>query len=197
MFKPFRFHSGLLGWVFGCVLEDLHKFKGNAFRETHLWGHFGWTDKFALIMCLKKLNVSGAFLTNDLSRSLRGRSQRRGLNTVAHCQHNGIAILNLELSSGKTRHFLEGRSWSTLNIFHVADLEYERGPNLVTRSDSAWTTRCTATTWCKTVCLGNCCHPSIFFCKIRSEKAPELRLPVINNSPDVESCKCTLKMIPG
>ena len=26
MFKPFRSHSGLLGWVKGCVLEDLHKF---------------------------------------------------------------------------------------------------------------------------------------------------------------------------
>ena len=26
MFKPFRSHSGLLGRVFGCVLEDLHRF---------------------------------------------------------------------------------------------------------------------------------------------------------------------------
>ena len=26
MFKPFRFHSGLLGRVFGFVLEDLHRF---------------------------------------------------------------------------------------------------------------------------------------------------------------------------
>ena len=24
--KPFRSHSGLLGGVFGCVLEDLHRF---------------------------------------------------------------------------------------------------------------------------------------------------------------------------
>ena len=26
MFKPFRSHNGLLGWVFGCVLEALHRF---------------------------------------------------------------------------------------------------------------------------------------------------------------------------
>ena len=26
MFKPFRSHNGLLGWVFGCVPETLHRF---------------------------------------------------------------------------------------------------------------------------------------------------------------------------
>ena len=62
MFKPFRSHNGLLGGVVGCVLEDLPGFKGVSFRETHLREHFGRTDKNALITCLKKLNVSGAFL---------------------------------------------------------------------------------------------------------------------------------------
>ena len=38
-------------------------FKEVCFRETHLREHFGRTDKVALITCLKKLNVSGAFLT--------------------------------------------------------------------------------------------------------------------------------------
>ena len=38
-------------------------FKGVSFRETHLWEQFGRPDKIALITCLKKLNVSGAFLT--------------------------------------------------------------------------------------------------------------------------------------
>ena len=37
-------------------------FKRISFRETHLWEHFGRTDKIALITCLKKLNVSDAFL---------------------------------------------------------------------------------------------------------------------------------------
>ena len=40
-------------------------FKGVSFRETHLWEHFGRTDKIALITCLKNLNVSGASLTNE------------------------------------------------------------------------------------------------------------------------------------
>ena len=40
-------------------------FTGVSFRETHLWEHFGRTDKIALIMCLKKLNVSGASLNLD------------------------------------------------------------------------------------------------------------------------------------
>ena len=38
-------------------------FKGVSFRETHLREHFGRTNKIALITCLKKLNVSSAFLT--------------------------------------------------------------------------------------------------------------------------------------
>ena len=37
-------------------------FKGGSFRETHLQEQFGRPDKIALITCLKKLNVSGAFL---------------------------------------------------------------------------------------------------------------------------------------
>ena len=44
MFKSFRSHSDLLGWVFGCVLEDLLRFKEVSFRETHLWEHF-WSDR--------------------------------------------------------------------------------------------------------------------------------------------------------
>ena len=64
MFKPFRSHSGLLGWVKACVLEDMHRF-WVSFRETHLWEHFGRRDQIALTMCLKKLNVSGASLILD------------------------------------------------------------------------------------------------------------------------------------
>ena len=37
MFKPFCSHSGLLGRLFGCALEDLHRFlKEVSFRETQL-----------------------------------------------------------------------------------------------------------------------------------------------------------------
>ena len=37
-------------------------FKADSFRETHLWEHFGRTDKIALITCLKNWNVSGTSL---------------------------------------------------------------------------------------------------------------------------------------
>ena len=37
---------------------------GDFFRETHLWEQFGQTGKIALITCLKKIDVSGAFLKN-------------------------------------------------------------------------------------------------------------------------------------
>ena len=43
-------------------------FKEVSFRETHLREHFGRTDQIALITCLKKLNVSGAFLIEDFAR---------------------------------------------------------------------------------------------------------------------------------
>ena len=43
-------------------------FKRVSFRETHLWEHFGRTDKTALITCLKKLNVSGAFLRRRICK---------------------------------------------------------------------------------------------------------------------------------
>ena len=37
MFKPFRSHSGLLGWVFGSALEDLHRFwRGFLQRDASL-----------------------------------------------------------------------------------------------------------------------------------------------------------------
>ena len=38
-------------------------FTGDSFRETHLWEHFGRTDRIALITCLEQSNVSGAFPT--------------------------------------------------------------------------------------------------------------------------------------
>ena len=37
--------------------------KGVSFREAHLWEHFGRTDKIALVTCLKRSNVPGAFLS--------------------------------------------------------------------------------------------------------------------------------------
>ena len=43
-------------------------FKGDSFRETHLWEHFGRTDTIALITCLKKLNVSGTSLTTGCQK---------------------------------------------------------------------------------------------------------------------------------
>ena len=43
-------------------LRIFTRFKGVSSRETHLWEHFGRADKFALITCLKKFNVSGTFL---------------------------------------------------------------------------------------------------------------------------------------
>ena len=56
MFKICCSHRGLLGKVFGCVLEDLHKFyRGSVQREASMR---------ALWSCLKTLNVSDAFLTN-------------------------------------------------------------------------------------------------------------------------------------
>ena len=64
MFKPFRSHSGLLGWVLVVCLRICTGFERVSFREAHLWEHFGRTDKIALITRLKKLNVSGASLKN-------------------------------------------------------------------------------------------------------------------------------------
>ena len=44
MFKPFRSHSGLLGWVKGCVLEDLHRFlRGFLQRDASMRAL--WSDR--------------------------------------------------------------------------------------------------------------------------------------------------------
>ena len=51
-------------------------FKGDSLRETHLWEHFGRTDKIALIPCLKSFNVSSASLKKGQERTNRdGRVQ--------------------------------------------------------------------------------------------------------------------------
>ena len=44
MFKPFRSHSGLLGWVFGCVLEGLHRFS-RGFRQKDASMRALWSDR--------------------------------------------------------------------------------------------------------------------------------------------------------
>ena len=63
MFKPFCSHRRLLGGSFGRVLEGWHKFsRGFLQRDTHLWEHFGQTDKTALITCFKHINIWGTFL---------------------------------------------------------------------------------------------------------------------------------------
>ena len=44
MFKPFRSQSGLLGWVKGCVLEDLHRFwRGFLQRDASMRAL--WSDR--------------------------------------------------------------------------------------------------------------------------------------------------------
>ena len=44
MFKPFCSHNGLLGWVFGCVLEDLHRFlRGFLQRDASMRAL--WSDR--------------------------------------------------------------------------------------------------------------------------------------------------------
>ena len=48
MFKPFCSHSSLLGWVFGCVLEDLHKF----------WRGFLQRDASMRALCSHRPNCS-------------------------------------------------------------------------------------------------------------------------------------------
>ena len=59
MFKPFRSHSGLLNWIFGRVLEDLHMLREGLLQRNASMRR----NKIALVTCLKKLNVSGALLT--------------------------------------------------------------------------------------------------------------------------------------
>ena len=48
MFKPFRSHSSLLGWVFGSVLEDLHRF----------WRGFLQRDASMRALCSHRPNCS-------------------------------------------------------------------------------------------------------------------------------------------
>ena len=60
------------------------RFKGVSLRETHLWEHFGWADKIALITCLKNLNVSSAFLIRGQKRNWnRSDSNRCDLKSPA------------------------------------------------------------------------------------------------------------------
>ena len=66
MFKPFRSHLTVWSVEFSILRLRIYTgFKGVSFRETHLREHFGRTDKIALITCLKKLNVSAAFLSHS------------------------------------------------------------------------------------------------------------------------------------
>ena len=62
--------------------DDLHRFKGASFRETHLQESFGRTDKVALTTCLKNLKISGAFLSEaHLAQSLSALTKAHGVLT--------------------------------------------------------------------------------------------------------------------
>ena len=78
MFKPFRSHNGLLGWVFRCVLEDLHRFQ-RGFLQRDASMRALWSDRpnCSHNVCLKNLNVSGASLRVGREQRQHGERRRR------------------------------------------------------------------------------------------------------------------------
>ena len=110
MFKPVRSHSGLLGWILVVCLRICTCFKGVSFRETHLWEHFGRTDKIALITCLKNLNVSGAFLNCGRNDSIKRALLLKPLEASDVCTLDGQNRQSPMASFQRTRSTLASHS---------------------------------------------------------------------------------------
>ena len=115
MFKPFRSHNGLLGWVlFAVCLRICTGFKGVSFRETYLWEHFGRTDQIALIACLKKLNVSAASLYKTRERRVRARydAELPPIIYIVRCPGRPV-ILGMEKCQGRKKPW-QPQTWQDL-----------------------------------------------------------------------------------